>query len=41
LLKREGKNGDSLINDNLGTPAEETAPPATIAAEIIFASLLK
>ena len=41
LLKREGKNGDSLNNDNLGAPAEGpgTAPVVNIAAEIILASL--
>jgi hypothetical protein len=41
LLKREGKNGDSLNNDNFGAPAEGpgTAPVVNNAAEIILASL--
>ena len=41
LLKREGRKGDSLDNDNLDTPAEgpETEPAADIATEIILASL--
>jgi len=39
-LKREGKNGDSFINDNFGRPAEGTTPAAVVAAEITLASLL-